>query len=256
MSDRSALKSGSGLSDPAPGARGTRPLFRPVVLEVNPHRVELHTLEPHLPWVVWSAQNLPQPVYRHGVLRLKYLLGRRGVYRGTWDLRARPFEQREEYRLVADLYQSLPEYRRSRWYQQGLEVIGAGGVFTHKTEAARDVAELDALFEGYLVDLLETMAREGYRQRPGADLPEAMIGRDGTLIKTAHGTHRLASAKAAGASGLFPLRVIGVHRRWLAALPDGGSEAAIAAALSEIEARYREEAQPVAPRRINSAIPS
>lgn len=222
-------------------------LFRPAVLEVSPHAIEQHTLEPHLSWVVWSAQNLPGAVNRHAVLRLKYLLGRKGVFGGTWDIKSQPFTRRAEYTLIEDLYRSLPEFRQSLWYQQAMETIRRHGVFSHKTEIARDAAQLDALFGGYLVDLLETMRREGYRQREGADLPEAMIGRDGTLIKTAHGTHRLAAAKVTGATGLFPVRVIGAHRLWIASLaaregysgPRRMGQEVVARALAEIEARYR-----------------
>ncbi|NUH65498.1 hypothetical protein HTT03_09390 [Sulfitobacter sp. S0837] len=213
-----------------------------MVLYVDPHVLEQHTLEPHLKWVVWSAVNLPRLFTHHVVFRLKGFLSRKGVFGGQWDLKSKPFEEREEFQLMKDLYECLPDYRQSFWYQRGLQAISEKGQFSHKDLVAQDPAELDRLFEGYLIKILATMRQEGYRQREGADYPEAMIGRDGTLIKTAHGTHRLAAAKVVGAAGVFPVKVMGVHRQWLAAVlaASSSNEAeAVSAALKEIERRYQ-----------------
>ncbi|MFC6638106.1 hypothetical protein [Sulfitobacter sediminilitoris] len=192
--------------------------------------------------MVWSALNLPRIVHQGFVLRLKYLLGRKGVFGGRWDLNSKPFTEREEYALIEDLNQSLPQYQNSIWYQQGEKAVSSKGVFAHKTETAHSTKELDAVFSDYLVPLLTSMKQEGYQQRPGADLPEGMIGRDGALIKTAHGTHRLAAAKVTGASGVFPIKVIGVHRLWLARIlerQDGAAPAVIEQALQSIQERYQ-----------------
>lgn len=191
---------------------------------------------------MWSALHLPSFVNRTFVFRLKYLLGRKGVFGGDWDLKSQPFSEREEYRLIDDLHQSLPDFRNSLWYRQGRETVENGGTFAHKNLVARTTPELDRIFVEYLVALLEDMKLEGYRHRAGADFPEGMIGRDGTLIKTAHGTHRLAAAKATGAVGLFPIKVIGVHPLWLSSLRQRSGESRsdmIDRALKHIEEQYR-----------------
>ncbi|MEQ9258495.1 MAG: hypothetical protein RIG84_05310 [Roseovarius sp.] len=212
------------------------------MIQVDPQKLEQHTLEPNIRWFVWAQINLPRAFNRAVTYRLKYLLGRRGVFGGDWDLRSRPFTEREEFRLVRSLWESLPDYRASAWYAKAREEIAQRGAFSHKGHVARTEAELDALFASELAPLLTSMAEHGYRQREGADLPEAMIGRDGTLIKTSHGTHRLAAAKAVGAAGLFPLHVVGVHRDWLrrvAEQPDMPRAEAVQRAVDDIERRYR-----------------
>ncbi|WP_422175925.1 hypothetical protein [Aestuariivita sp.] len=145
---------------------------------------------------------------------------------------------REEFLLIADLNSVLSDFRSSLWYAQGRDAIARGQRFSHKDRVATTLPELDEIFSGYLVPLLETMQRDGYVQRPGTDLPEAMIGRDGTLIKTAHGTHRLASAKVCGVTQGFPVKVVGVHRIWLDSLPDKNPDQ-IKSALKQIEAAYQ-----------------
>jgi len=216
--------------------------FPSTILYINPHSLDQHTLEPNLKWVVWSALHLPHFVNRTVVFRLKYLLGRKGVFGGNWDLKRQSFSEREEFRLIDDLNRNLPDFQHSVWYRQGREAIENGGTFVHKNLVARTAQQLDEIFADYLVALLETMKQEGYRHRAGADFPGGMIGRDGTLIKTAHGTHRLAAAKATGASGLFPIKVIGVHRLWLSGLRERSGESRndmIERALRPIEEQYR-----------------
>ncbi|WP_276154777.1 MULTISPECIES: hypothetical protein [unclassified Sulfitobacter] len=227
-------------------------VFSPTVMYINPHALALHTLEPHLKWVVWSAENLPRFANRYFVFRLKGFLARKGVFRGNWDLKSRPFVERDEFQLMADLYESLPDFRQSAWYKRAKQMITTTGRFSHKDCLAHDLVELDQVFEGYLVHLLLTMKSEGYRQREGADYPEAMIGRDGTLIKTAHGTHRLCAAKIVGAPGLFPVKVVGVHREWLSMLlagSNGNQSEVVSDALREVEQRYRAGAEIIPLRR-------
>ncbi len=228
-------------------ALGKRPgrqnhVFSSTVLYVNPQALEQHTLDPHLKWVVWSAKNLPGFVNQYFMFRLKGFLARKGVFKGSWDLNSKPFVEREEYRLMKDLHESLPNFQQSIWYKRGAQEIAKTGRFSHKDRVAHDLVQLDRVFEGYLIDILTTMEKEGYRQREGADYPEAMIGRDGTLIKTAHGTHRLAAAKVVGAPGLFPVKVVGVHHEWARSVTTGKGDSRfemIAHALKEIEQRYR-----------------
>ena len=216
--------------------------FSPTILYISPHALNQHTLEPNLRMVVWSAINLPDYINQKLVLRLKYLLGRKGVFGGSWDIKSQPFSKREEFQLIDDLNLNLSNFKQSTWYGRGQQIIEQGGVFSHKDQVAHNMQQLDEVFEGYLIELLTSMKREGYRHRDGADYPEAMIGRDGTLIKTAHGTHRLAAAVVTGAKGLFPVKVIGVHRLWLSALPEqpGGVRSdEIAHSLKMIEQKYR-----------------
>lgn len=216
--------------------------FQPKILYVNPHSINQHALEPNLTWVVWSAVHLPKYVNQKLVFRLKYILGRKGVFGGNWDINSKPFIEREEFRLMNDLKNSLPNFRQSIWYKHGVLAIEKTGRFTHKNLIAFDLLQLDQIFEEYLVQMLLSMKRYGYRQGEGVDFPEGMIGRDGTLIKTAHGTHRLAAAKVSGAQGLFPIKVIGIHRLWLSALLESLEDDpsnVVARSLADIEARYR-----------------
>ncbi|EKE43164.1 hypothetical protein OCGS_2755 [Oceaniovalibus guishaninsula JLT2003] len=211
------------------------------LLHVDPHRLERYVDEPHQNWYLWSAQHLPRFLHRNAVVRVKYLLGRKGVFGGNWDLESRLLPELPSYRLVEDLHRVLPDFRKSLWYARGLEALDRGRPFVHKTLTARTVPELDRIFVENLVALIETMKKDGYRQVQGADLPGGMIGRDGALLKGNRGRHRLAAAQVTGASGLYPIEVTGVHRLWLAGRQRRNGEsrnAMLVREFAQVEKRY------------------
>lgn len=89
--------------------------------------------------------------------------------------------------------------------------------------------------------MLNTMRAEGYHQREGADYPDAMVSRNGEIIKTLHGTHRFAAALATGSEAPFPLRIVGVHRKWWQSRRGAGyprSRAGLSSALRQLEKSY------------------
>lgn len=216
--------------------------FTPVLIHVNPHKLDQHTFEPHLWWVVWAAQNLPGGFNRRITFRLKWLLGYAGIFGGNWDLRSQSFTNRIEYIFIHDLFEKLPFYRSSQWYIDAREQLVSSGEFSHKSFQVNSVEQLDELFEKYLIELIASMQSKGYNHEHGADYPQGMIGRNGELIKTAHGTHRLAAAKATNAPGLFPIQVCGVHRLWFNDMKRRFGEDAsrdLGKAIQEIEINYR-----------------
>jgi hypothetical protein len=149
------------------------------------------------------------------------LMRKRLVFGGDWDLAAHDCADMLSFRRVASLVAHASAYRDSLWYDAARRSFEKHGYFRHKTRFARSIAEIDALFEDELVPLVVTMRDEGYRQRPGSDIPLALISRSGEVLKTEKGRHRFAAAQALGLED-FPLRIAAVHRDWLRGEGIGG----------------------------------
>ena len=196
-------------------------------ISVPARHVTRHVLPPFAGW----ASGPKAPVVA--------LLRKRLVFGGDWDLATELCADILSFRRVYSLAEHLPDYRQSLWYAAARRSFERHGYFRHKDRFARSVAEIDALFEQELVPLVMTMRDEGYRQRPGSDVPLAVITRTGELVKTEKGRHRFAAAQAVGCAS-FPLRITAVHRDWVrqCGLPRfGAPRARVISEIRALEAR-------------------
>ncbi len=163
------------------------------------------TRHAHPPYASWAGGIMARPMA---------LMRKRLVFGGAWDQAATPCADMLSFRRVYSLAEHLPDYRASLWYEAARRSFEKHGYFRHKTTFARSVAEIDHLFEADLVPLVSSMRDQGYRQRPNSDVPLALIGRNGEILKTEKGRHRFAAAQAVGCSA-FPLRIAAIHSEWV-----------------------------------------
>lgn len=124
-----------------------------------------------------------------------------------------PIEQVAKYRKVADLVAHRDDYVRSAWYGDLVGQLERDGKAQHKLVTMRTLDEVRTFFEGYLLPLVDSMARTGYDPTLAPDLANGMVGADGALHKANKADHRFYVARILGVERV-PMRVIAVHERW------------------------------------------
>ena len=67
-------------------------------------------------------------------------------------------------------------------------------------------------FEDYLLSMFDSIRLHGWIDH-AHEYPWGYIARDGNLIKTGSGCHRLAIFKVLDTNHLFPLKIAGVHKK-------------------------------------------
>lgn len=129
----------------------------------------------------------------------------------------RPIAETPRYHRVADFLRHRTNVTQSAWHRDLLADLAQEGVARHKEVEMRSPAEVDAFFEGYVLPLIESLERDGYRAEVEAEgyASTAVIGPAGEIIKTGSGNHRFCIAKALGLAR-FPLKVVGAHEDWVA----------------------------------------
>ncbi|HXK55115.1 MAG: hypothetical protein KDI74_06385 [Gammaproteobacteria bacterium] len=136
---------------------------------------------------------------------------------GAWDLsdtEYAPFRLEQMQQLFEE---NLP-YQETVFYRRMLDELERNGV-THAPKLASRTA-VDAYFSR-LEDLYKSMREHGFQARSPQQLQQEReitirVGRDGTVIKSGEGTHRLALARILGFKRV-PVVVDLVHTQWVRA---------------------------------------
>lgn len=132
-----------------------------------------------------------------------------------------PFEHGNTHKRMADVWTHRNRLEASETYSRISQVLAEKGVYRHKKYELRQHSEIGAMMQACYLDLLESMSREGYQAGRTSSFATGGIGkvivwRDGRLLHENGATHRLAAARIVGLRHGFPLRVVAVHRDWLA----------------------------------------
>lgn len=146
---------------------------------------------------------------------IRNLISDRLVYGGSWDRAASLVETHKIYSRMQDLYAHQDDVRASQTYQEAAHWMEKNGVVSMKGVKLTTHADLQAHLETKYLRLLQSIAQQGYRADLATDIPCAMIGRDGAIIKTHSGRHRFACARLTRPNEPFPLSVAAIHRDWL-----------------------------------------
>jgi hypothetical protein len=126
----------------------------------------------------------------------------------------------EIFRRMEDVWRHRDAIERSQTYASIDETIAATGSFSHKRYAISSRAAIPDCIRACYLDILLSMAREGYVAGKRSDFATAGIGsalidHDGSLLRCFGASHRMAAAIVVGVSGGFPLRIVGAHQAWL-----------------------------------------
>lgn len=128
-----------------------------------------------------------------------------------------PIDRTPRYRRIADLLANRDDVSRSAWHRDLMAELRETGCARHKDIAMHSAAEVDEFFVSYVLALVESLEREGYRPEAETEgyASTAIIGPDGEIVKTGSGNHRFCIAKEIGLPR-FPLKIVGAHADWVA----------------------------------------
>jgi hypothetical protein len=119
----------------------------------------------------------------------------------------------KKYVKIRDLIDHQHNVKGSSWYRQLVSTLEITGVARHKRHPMQSEQAIVEFLEGYVADLVGSMAREGYRLDKGGDIGKAIIDENGCLQKAGSGDHRFFTARVLGVDRV-PLKIDGVHATW------------------------------------------
>lgn len=122
-----------------------------------------------------------------------------------------PANKTKKYRYLEDLIANRPNYERSCWFQHLQSDLNTRGFVSYKHKIFKSVEDLHDFFQNYLLDLINSMEKEGYKMEKARKLGTVMIGKNGNLHKSNAGDHRFITAKILGIPSI-PLRIKGIHQ--------------------------------------------
>ena len=181
------------------------------ILKVNPHLINNYSLPPN--W--WWFRAIDKRIKNNYIKKYlgKLALGKI-FYNGNWDLKSKPFDKTHWYIRVNNLKDSLDNLESSLWYQLIMKEINLNGHYLHKKIKIRNKAETIYFFERHVISLINSLKDRKFIQDTSNDVPHVMIGRNGELIKSGHGCHRLAIIKAFEIKCEFPIQITGIHKKF------------------------------------------
>lgn len=126
--------------------------------------------------------------------------------------KAQPVIVQEKYQKISDFLKAT-DYRATTWYRSLKLCIEQRGVAFYKNKPLRSVRDLDAFFEEYVSNLINSLKETGYDPRQGGGIGNVNIGPNGELHKSNAANHRFIICKIIGVAPI-PLRVTAVHKAW------------------------------------------
>lgn len=136
------------------------------------------------------------------------------IWPGDWDLETFPFDDNPRYLFINDIWQHREDLSQSQAYVRLVERIREGKPFTsHHKGILLNSEEKVALYLQRYISYMRDMQDRGFDRNKGKDSLGVAIGRDGDILKTNRGLHRLAMAKVLGIDEIS-VSIKAVHEEW------------------------------------------
>jgi len=181
------------------------------IIWVDPLTINYFQLPPHY-WWYGRIQSYPIPVFLKEISDSTYNRLTENIwYSGSWDLKAEKFREKDWFVLINNLVQNKKDFKKSDWYHHAKKSIYSSGVFIHKKLYIKNLSELDIFFSEYLIPLIDSLSENGWDSKISDEIPTGMIGRDGSLIKSGYGCHRLAILQSVNNNFKYPMRIVAIH---------------------------------------------
>lgn len=126
----------------------------------------------------------------------------------------KPVVKMDKYKKIKNFIDNKSNFKKSLWYKKIYNQIHLNGIGRYKNFEFRTVEELDDFFQHYIIDMIDSMQKNGYDLGKGKQVGNIMIGEDGFIHKSNAADHRLFIAKLIGVETM-PFKVKGVHKNWL-----------------------------------------
>ena len=136
-------------------------------------------------------------------------------YGGNWDLSAIKFQDTDWIKNIRSLKLNYKNYENSNWYKFIKLHILEYGTYKYKKKIIKNDKQLNYFFEIYLKKIIKSLKLNGFKINvKSKDIPKVLIGRNGKLIKTGNGCHRLAMIQEFSIKCSYPVQIVGVHKEF------------------------------------------
>lgn len=180
-------------------------------IRINPHLIENYTLGPNWWWFSPINKRISN-VYIKEFLR-NIALGRL-YYGGDWDLKSTNFSKTHWFLKVDDFRKNINNIENSSWYKSIMKEITLKGHYLHKKIKLKNKEDVFLFFSDYVIALIESLRKKNFIKDSNNDIPSVYIGRNGELIKSGHGCHRLAIIKSFNINCDYPIQITGIHKKF------------------------------------------
>lgn len=136
------------------------------------------------------------------------------IWDGSWDQRREDLRIGSRYKLISDLDDNRDQLERTVRFKKLMARIESGDPWmSHQQGVFLNTPEKIHTYLRIYIDFLDDMAANGFDPTRGKDPLGVAISREGRILKTNRGLHRLAMAQRIGLPSI-PVRVRSVHRLW------------------------------------------
>ena len=183
------------------------------VIWIDPHTIKLFSPPPN--W--WWYARLEKRIKNKKIKKLLENIAMGSLcYGGGWDLSATLFENSDWVKKIKTLTPNYKHYQLSFWYKSIISEIKQQGFYKHKQILIKNEKDANYFFENYLGKLIQSLVNNGYviDKKNSNDVPKVLIARNGDLIKSGNGCHRLAIIQKLELQCKYPVKIIGIHKEF------------------------------------------
>lgn len=187
--------------------------FKNKIIWINPSEIKYFSPPPNWWWYARLEKRIKN-------IKIKKILENFAMgdlfYSGNWDLGATQFSESDWVKNIKTISPDYNSYKLSSWYQLILKQINEKGFYKHKDIILKTRFEIDNFFENYLGGIIISLKKNGFiiDDKNSNDIPKILIGRNGELIKSGNGCHRLAIIQEFELKCKFPTQIIGIHKKF------------------------------------------
>jgi len=139
------------------------------------------------------------------------------IWDGDWDIETTTFKNTFRFRLLSDIWRHRENLKQSEYYQEFTEMLKERTPYKSYNTYHRGVyldseEKIYKFLQIYLI-FMKQMQEFGYDETLTNDPLYVAVTRNGALLKTVKGLHRLAMAQIVGLDKI-PVRIMGIHRIW------------------------------------------
>lgn len=191
----------------------TRQDFIKKIIWVNPFQLKFFSVPPNWWWYARIEKRIKNQIFKNFLEKLA--MGKL-FYGGNWDLSATLFKESDWIKNIKSLKLNYKNYKNSEWYKLIQSKIIKNGHYKYKQNVIKSEKDLEFLFENYFKEMIESLKVKGFiiNENYSRDIPKALIGRNGDLIKTGNGCHRLAIIQEFDIKCSYPIQIVGIHKKF------------------------------------------
>lgn len=179
---------------------------------IDPRFIKLFSAPPNWWWYARLDKRIQNKAIKEFIRNIA--MGK-VYYGGSWDIKSIPFEKTDWVQKIKDFFSNIKNFQESHWYISMANQINRQGFCYHKNLKIISISELDSFFESHILELIKSLTKNGYllEDTSSNDVPKVLIGRNGELIKSGNGCHRLAIMQKLDLNFKFPIQIIAIHKK-------------------------------------------